>query len=82
MADKRTDPGRERSEPARRRRMDRDQVLAVYQKALGEFDEVQDALAARILAGQDTTPEQALRDDAARLKLENARALLWALPLE
>jgi hypothetical protein len=51
-------------------------------KHWGEFDEAQDALAARILAGEDTTPEQALRDDAARLKLENAGALLWALPLE
>ena len=72
--------GGEQAEPARRP-MDRERALALYKKALAEFDEVLTARAARILAGEETTPEQAVRDDAARQNLENARALLRSLPL-
>ena len=54
---------------------------ALYVAALAEFEEVQGELAARLLAGEDTTPEDELRHATARQNLDNARTLIWSLPL-
>jgi hypothetical protein len=56
-------------------------ALAMYVVALAEFEEAQADLAARLLAGEDTTPEQELRDSTARQNLDNARTLVWSFPL-
>ena len=55
-------------------------ALALYEAALAEYADAQTALSERLLAGEFTTPEEALREETARQKLENARTLVWAFP--
>ena len=53
----------------------------LYLAALAEFEEVQAALAERLLAGEEPTPEERLRDSTARQTLDNTRTLVWSFPL-
>ena len=53
-----------------------DRAMVAYKLAVAEFEDAQATLAARLWLCEDRTPEERLRHEAARQKLDNARLVL------